>query len=186
MTLGLQLPNTYVIPKRRFDLSQVGFNFNFTKRSSVNNHACCSCQSFLAFAFATKHSRFLPSFLAFTLQGINAAEFEFPAYYNFFFKRKQLHIVCAARVEAFIRCIFQETLLGPKNIREPFEYTEKVPKEAYPDLAAEMAAFGKHPFEPGKLLTVDTLLRFTHFDEHTGVAELENEYVVGRTVAPYT
>lgn len=44
---------------------------------------------------------------------INVAEFEFPAYFNFFVKRKRIRIICTAEQERDLRTIFQETLLGP-------------------------------------------------------------------------
>jgi hypothetical protein len=44
---------------------------------------------------------------------INVAEFEFPAYFNFFLKRRKIMIICTADQEKNIRIIFQETLLGP-------------------------------------------------------------------------
>ena len=48
-------------------------------------------------------------------QGINVAEFEFPAYCNFFFKRKQVNLICTTeRMEGRIRQVFQETLFGPQ------------------------------------------------------------------------
>ena len=44
---------------------------------------------------------------------INVAEFEFPAYFNFFIKRRKIKLVCTRDQEEKIRVIFQETLLGP-------------------------------------------------------------------------
>jgi hypothetical protein len=44
---------------------------------------------------------------------INVAEFEFPAYFNFFLKRRKILIVCTPEQELNLRIIFQETLLGP-------------------------------------------------------------------------
>ena len=48
-------------------------------------------------------------------QGINVAEFEFPAYCNFFFKQRQVNLICTTeRMETRIRQVFQETLFGPE------------------------------------------------------------------------
>lgn len=44
---------------------------------------------------------------------INVAEFEFPAYFNFFVKRRKIRLICTKEQEEKIRIIFQETLLGP-------------------------------------------------------------------------
>ncbi len=42
------------------------------------------------------------------------AEFEFPAYYNFFFTRKKLIIICDLEAKQAVLQVMQETLLGPK------------------------------------------------------------------------
>jgi hypothetical protein len=47
--------------------------------------------------------------------GISVAEFEFPAYFNFFVKKRQISLICTAEVEQAIRTVFQETLLGPTD-----------------------------------------------------------------------
>jgi len=44
--------------------------------------------------------------------GINVAEFEFPAYYNFFLKRRKINLITTRETEPLIRQVFQETLLG--------------------------------------------------------------------------
>lgn len=45
--------------------------------------------------------------------GINVAEFEFPAYFNYFVKKKKINLICSKEAFEAIRIIFQETLLGP-------------------------------------------------------------------------
>jgi len=45
--------------------------------------------------------------------GVNVAEFEFPAYFNFFIKKRKCTLICTAEAERAVRTIFQETLLGP-------------------------------------------------------------------------
>lgn len=117
--------------------------------------------------------------------GINVAEFEFPAYFNFFVLRKRINIITTREVEPLIRTIFQETLLGPKEVNWPEVYSSKVPREAYPDLAKEMGHFRKNPFDPSTELTVDTLLQFTYFedgvamvDESVRILDEGDEYVV--------
>ena len=117
--------------------------------------------------------------------GINVAEFEFPAYYNFFFKRRRINLICTRQVEPLIRTIFTETLLGPSSVEWPAEYGSNCSKRAYPDLAKEMSYFRVNPFDRTPL-TVDTLLAFTHFDEQGRVhldhgvciADVGEEYVV--------
>jgi len=46
---------------------------------------------------------------------LNVAEFEFPAYFNFFIRKKQVCLICNYEAERAIRTVFQETLLGPLN-----------------------------------------------------------------------
>jgi hypothetical protein len=43
---------------------------------------------------------------------LSVAEFEFPAYFNFFVKKRKIILVCDKIGEAAVRTIFQETLLG--------------------------------------------------------------------------
>ena len=46
--------------------------------------------------------------------GLNMAEFEFPAYFNFFCLKKRVTLICMPDLEARVRAIFTETLLGPE------------------------------------------------------------------------
>lgn len=45
----------------------------------------------------------------------SVAEFEFPAYFNFFVKKSRINLICTQEGEQAIRKIFQETLLGPED-----------------------------------------------------------------------
>ena len=47
---------------------------------------------------------------------LSVAEFEFPAYFNFFVKKRKIVLVCDKIGEDAVRSIFQETLLGPKEV----------------------------------------------------------------------
>lgn len=46
---------------------------------------------------------------------LNVAEFEFPAYFNFFLKHRKINLICTPEDEKALRTIFQETLLGPAS-----------------------------------------------------------------------
>lgn len=46
---------------------------------------------------------------------LNVAEFEFPAYFNFFITRKRVRILCTKETKSLIEIVFQETLLGPRE-----------------------------------------------------------------------
>ncbi|EGG21962.1 cGMP-stimulated cGMP phosphodiesterase [Cavenderia fasciculata] len=50
--------------------------------------------------------------------GINAAEAEFPAYFNFFILKRKVAFVCTKEQERRIRVVFQETLLGPSEFNQ--------------------------------------------------------------------
>ena len=50
--------------------------------------------------------------------GVNLAEFEFPAYFNFFvYKKRCTLVVDSLDAEENIRRVFAETLLGPAQFR---------------------------------------------------------------------
>ncbi|KAJ0397474.1 hypothetical protein P43SY_006158 [Pythium insidiosum] len=95
--------------------------------------------------------------------GVNVAEFEFPAYCNFFFKRQCVNlIVTSAEVEQRIRQVFQETLFGPASLDLRADFPELTPEDQIPDLQRELEYFRKFG---DTLITLDMLLKFTHFDD---------------------
>ncbi|EGR27820.1 hypothetical protein IMG5_188460 [Ichthyophthirius multifiliis] len=127
-----------------------------------------------------------------TKNGVNLAEFEFPAYFNFFVKRRKVNLICTLEAEKVTRTIFQETLLGPlsfENIAEEYYYT--YPQDGIPDFYKELKVFAKvntlkqyiiitnkqkiknkNPMNPQEALTIDTLIDFIIFDEK-GIAKIQ-------------
>lgn len=112
--------------------------------------------------------------------GVNLAEFEFPAYFNFFVSKKQCTLVVDSQdAESNIRRVFSETLLGPDQFRRkrnpiPFEeedFDPDFPREAIPNFQKELEYFRIGP--DGKELTLETLLNFRHFETpgETGIHE---------------
>ncbi|CAM9257277.1 unnamed protein product, partial [Pylaiella littoralis] len=94
--------------------------------------------------------------------GVNVAEFEFPAYYNFFLKNQKVKlIVDSMDAEKRIRALMQETLLGPEKIDASIDFDRSVPVERRPDIAKELSYF--RVFN-GKELSVDLLITFIHMD----------------------
>ncbi|CBJ32522.1 conserved unknown protein [Ectocarpus siliculosus] len=92
--------------------------------------------------------------------GVNVAEFEFPAYYNFFLKGNTVKlIVDSVDTEIRIRALMQETLLGPKNVDASVDFHESVPVENRPDIGKELSYF--RAFN-GKELSIDLLITFIH------------------------
>lgn len=82
--------------------------------------------------------------------GISLMEFEFPVYYNFFLrKQNKTKLICDAKTGQNIKSIFQETLLGPKDLSNLA--ADFVPGyRAAPDLRKELDYFARNPFVPGK------------------------------------
>ncbi|CAM9419674.1 unnamed protein product [Hapterophycus canaliculatus] len=74
--------------------------------------------------------------------GINVAEFEFPAYYNFFLKGQTMKLVVdSVETENRVRALMQETLLGPKEIDSTVDFDKSVQPQDRPDIAKELAYF---------------------------------------------
>lgn len=106
--------------------------------------------------------------------GINLAEFEFPAYFNFFVRRKKCCLVVdSVTAEQNIRSVFEETLLGPKNFRDPNHIQENndedfdpdFPMDARPNFYKEFQHFRvSEKTDQHDELTTDMLLDFYHFD----------------------
>jgi hypothetical protein len=102
--------------------------------------------------------------------GVNLAEFEFPAYFNFFVYKKRCTLVVDSQdAQDKICSVFSETLLGPAQFRReqsPIEYnaedfSEDFPREAIPNFEKELRYFRIMPDESE--LAVDTLLDFCQF-----------------------
>jgi glyoxylase-like metal-dependent hydrolase (beta-lactamase superfamily II) len=106
--------------------------------------------------------------------GVNLAEFEFPAYYNFFLLgRRCTLIVDSDEAERNIRRVFSETLLGPAQFRreenpiafEEEDFSPDFPRDAIPDFQKELKHFRTMG---GKELVLETLLNFCHFEARSG------------------
>ena len=104
--------------------------------------------------------------------GVNLAEFEFPAYFNFFVYQKRCTLVVdSVDAEENIRRVFSETLLGPAQFRrtqDPMSHQDEdfdpeYPREAMPNFEKELKHFRTMP--GGKELVIETLLDFKHFED---------------------
>jgi len=104
--------------------------------------------------------------------GVNLAEFEFPAYFNFFvYKKRCTLVVDSQEAEDNICRVFNETLLGPAQFRRendpvPFEeedFAPDFPRDAVPNLEKELRYFRIMP--DGRELAVDLLLDFSQFKQ---------------------
>jgi hypothetical protein len=105
--------------------------------------------------------------------GINLAEFEFPAYFNYFVRNKRCTLVVDSEdAESNIRRVFGETLLGPGQFRdhsmpkpnEDEDFDPSFPREARPNFYKEFYHFRTAEKSTDyQELTIDTLLEFCHF-----------------------
>ena len=118
-------------------------------------------------------------------RGISVAEFEFPAYYNFYLlKRRARLVVESAAVEARIRGVFQETLFGPTRPPDEREFDEGYPAGGRPDFQKESDYFRRRA--DGSRTEVDDLVLFVHYDAHrravlspkVSIERRDNGYVV--------
>lgn len=97
----------------------------------------------------------IPRRLFDTQIGINVAEFEFPAYFNFFIKRRKTILICSAEVEQRIREVFRETLLGPENFDSlSNDFAVSFPEDDRPDLRRECDHFSRNPFDRSQVMSV--------------------------------
>lgn len=106
--------------------------------------------------------------------GVNLAEFEFPAYFNFFVQQQRCTLIVDSKdAEENIRRVFSETLLGPAQFRQggkndkpirynPEDFSPDFDPEAIPDFEKELKHFRVMP--NGKELVIETLLNFCHFE----------------------
>lgn len=104
--------------------------------------------------------------------GVNLAEFEFPAYFNFFISKKRCTLIVDSEdAERNIRRVFSETLLGPAQFRrkhnpirfDPEDFASDFDKDAIPDFEKELKHFRVMP--NGEELVIETLLNFVHFEK---------------------
>jgi CRP-like cAMP-binding protein/phosphoribosyl 1,2-cyclic phosphodiesterase len=101
----------------------------------------------------------LPHALFDARRGRSMAEFEFPAYYNYFILKRRVRLVVeSAAVAARARQVFQESLFGPKDAPAGCEFDPSVPQDARPDFAKESDYFrrvpGRKPLELDELIDV--------------------------------
>lgn len=106
--------------------------------------------------------------------GINMAEFEFPAYFNYFVRQKRCTlIVDSYDAEKDIRSVFEETLLGPGHFRNhnnpcanvDEDFDPSFPREARPNFYKEFYNFRTAEKSTNyQELSVSTLIDFVHFE----------------------
>lgn len=101
-------------------------------------------------------------------RGLSLAEFEFPSYYNYFILQRRVRLLVEnAAVEARIRAVFRESLLGPANPPQESEFADDYPRVSRPDLLKEAEYFRRNSTK-GQL-TIDDLIEFVRFDRNGSV-----------------
>jgi CRP-like cAMP-binding protein len=101
-------------------------------------------------------------------RGMNVAEAEFPAYYNFFILKRRIRLlVDDAAAEGRIRAVFQESLFGPQTPPPEEEFAQGYAAERRPDFRRESDHFRRD--SGGNRIEVDRLVEFLRWDEASRV-----------------
>ncbi|GMI05470.1 hypothetical protein TrVE_jg4586 [Triparma verrucosa] len=104
------------------------------------------------------------------------AEFEFPAYFNFFCLKRPVTIICRKHMEEAITKIFTETLLGPSkamgHVLLQSDYPAAIDPSCFPNFEGE----GNYLDPARKTLTIDHLINIIVFDGH-GLASIPDSTV---------
>lgn len=91
-------------------------------------------------------------------RGLNVAEIEFPAYYNYFILKRRIRLVVGSPVaESALRNILEQSLFGPSETRTSEEFRADYPADGRPNFAKECEYFRRGP--RGRLV-VDELVEF--------------------------
>eukprot|EP00898_Chlorokybus_atmophyticus_P003326 jgi/Chlat1/3995/Chrsp26S04075 len=103
--------------------------------------------------------------------GISKAEFEFPAYYNYFVLGKRVNLITTLEYETRMRMVFQETLMGPSDVDPADDHCEEYMRnQRWCDVLKEAQYLDRDR----PRLSIEKLLCFTLFDEH-GKAVIQAE-----------
>ena len=104
------------------------------------------------------------------------AEFEFPAYFNFFCLKRPVTIICRKHMKEAITKIFTETLLGPSkamgHVLLQSDYPAAIDPSCFPNFEGE----GNYLDPARKTLTIGHLINIIVFDGH-GLASIPDSTV---------
>jgi CRP-like cAMP-binding protein len=95
-------------------------------------------------------------------RGMNLAELEFPAYWNFFIKGQRTTIICRRGQREILTRVLSEAVFGPR-VPDPREFSGDVPA-GRPDLIRELAHFRLNPVT-GRPMELSDLVEFIEFGE---------------------
>ncbi|GMH68812.1 hypothetical protein TrRE_jg8218, partial [Triparma retinervis] len=94
--------------------------------------------------------------------GTSLAEFEFPAYFNFFVLKRKVTIICREGLSHAIRAIFKETLIGPD--KEDVMFDKDFPPGTDPGMFPNFWGEGLCLDPARENLNIDDLLEIREFD----------------------
>lgn len=112
----------------------------------------------------------LPERLFDTHLGVTMAELEFPVYFNYYVKQRQVSFLCRTHQLRPVLEVLQESVFGPPDLDLRPEYKDGADTPGYPDLAAEMKWFKKQP--DGSMLKLNDMVTPLTFSQQ-GQAEFE-------------
>jgi CRP-like cAMP-binding protein/ribonuclease BN (tRNA processing enzyme) len=114
-------------------------------------------------------------------RGVNVAECEFPAYFNFFILKRKIRLLVHSEAdERRVRSVFEEALFGPSVMPSDSEFAADYSPALRPDFARESEYFRRLP--DGSRLDVDMLVEFLHFDAEDQCA-INDAVLIRRTNA---
>lgn len=95
-------------------------------------------------------------------RGMNLAELEFPAYWNFFIKNQRTTIICRPAQREILARVLSEAVFGPKA-PDPREFAGDTPP-GRPDLIKELAYFRLNP-ATAQPMQLSDLVEFVEFED---------------------
>jgi CRP-like cAMP-binding protein/phosphoribosyl 1,2-cyclic phosphodiesterase len=110
-------------------------------------------------------------------EGVNVAEIEFPAFFNYFVLKKKVTLITYPETVNDLRAIMQEALLGPKSDflmiqKEYSKFANKDVLASRADHVKEMAYFAAPRAPDFFQIGIENLINFEFFDEN-GKIELK-------------
>jgi len=101
--------------------------------------------------------------------GVNAADIEFPAYYNFFIKGRKLRFICHSHQLRPIMRVLREAVFGPWKIDVEDDFINGRDSFGFPDFQKEMDFFRENPKSSNNRLLLKHIAQPYIFDENRQV-----------------
>ncbi|MBI3891992.1 MAG: cyclic nucleotide-binding domain-containing protein [Candidatus Wallbacteria bacterium] len=101
-------------------------------------------------------------------RGISLAELEFPAYFNFFVRKRRTIVICRSKQRSLLEQVIGMSLFGPAQV-DPIEL-QRTAADFMPDLGSEMAHFRRNPMMSDQPMMLEDLIELREFDEGSATA----------------